>query len=115
MSKEYRQKWLASKLRANKGRLTRLGNYQSSKYKSVVLTIEGNKVELDREEYDEYVRKIKEAKREFRESISTDAESDATVTAEPITASGRIEKIRREMEELSQKLDAEIASSNNAG
>ena len=62
MSKNFRKKWLADKHKANKGRLTRLGSYQSSRFKSVVLTIGGKNVELTREEYDEYVKKIKEGK-----------------------------------------------------
>jgi len=59
MSKEFKRKWLAGRISANKGRLGGLGSYQSSKFKSVVLTIDGQKVELNNEEYEKYVKQIK--------------------------------------------------------
>lgn len=81
MSKEYRKKWLADKQKANKGRLTRLGSYQSSKYKSIVLTIDGQKVELNRLDYAEYIKGIKVAK-----LASADSESKGfdPKTGEPL-------------------------------
>ena len=62
MSKEFVNKWLAANRKANKGRLGRLGTYQSSKFKSVVLTIDGQKIELSHKEYEDYITKLKEEK-----------------------------------------------------
>ena len=62
MSKTFRKKWLADLQKANKGRLSRLGSYQSSKFKSIVLTVDGQKVELTRKEYEDYIAKIKAEK-----------------------------------------------------
>ena len=62
MSKSFRKKWLADLHKANKGKLSRLGSYQSSKFKSVVLTIDGKKIELNHEEYEDYIAKIKAEK-----------------------------------------------------
>ena len=63
MSKNLTKKWLAELIHANRGRMTGRGNYQTSRFKAVVLTIDGQKVELDRREYEAYIAKIKEEKR----------------------------------------------------
>ena len=63
MSKGLTKKWLAELIQANKGRMKGSGNYQTSKFKSVVLTIDGQKVELEREEYEAYIAKVKGEKR----------------------------------------------------
>ena len=68
MSKESVHKWLAAKRKANKGRLGRLGSYQSSKYKAIVLTIDGKKVEFDRYEYKEYIANIQAKKLEAKDT-----------------------------------------------
>ena len=79
MSSEYR-KWLATQRKANTGRMKGFGNYQSSKYKSIVLTVDGKKVELTREEYDKYIAKLKEEK---RKPVETQKRFDP-LTGEPI-------------------------------
>ncbi len=68
MSKESIKSWLAANRKANKGRLGRLGSYQTSKYKAVVLTIDGKNVEFTRAEYEEYIANIKEKKREVADT-----------------------------------------------
>lgn len=64
MSKGLTKKWLDELIHANRGRMKGSGNYQASKFKSIVLTIDGQKVELDRDQYKEYIAKIKGQKRE---------------------------------------------------
>lgn len=59
MSIKYRKKLLAERIHANRGTLPRLGNYQSSRFKPIVLTMGGNKVELSHEEYEEYIKEVK--------------------------------------------------------
>ena len=62
MSKGLTKKWLDELIHANKGRMKGSGNYQASKFKSIVLTIDGQKIELDRDQYQEYIAKIKQEK-----------------------------------------------------
>ena len=80
MSKEFRKKKLADFHKANKGRLLRLGNYQSSKFKSIVLSIDGQRVELNRKEYEDYIAKLKAEK---RKPVDTQKRFDP-LTGEPL-------------------------------
>ena len=80
MSSTFIRKQLAELRNANKGNMRGYGNYQSSKFKSVVLTIDGKKVELSREDYDAYIAKIKEEK---RKSVETQKGFDPK-TGEPL-------------------------------
>ena len=112
MSKEFKKKWLASRIKANKGRLSRLGSYQSSKYKPIVLTIDGQKVELDRTEYGQYVEKIRSEKIEHRKSISRSGKTIAT-NDESVTESTRsIEDLKEQFAHLGKILQEKIKRSN---
>lgn len=80
MSKGLTKKWLDELIRANKGRMKGSGNYQQSKFKSIVLTIDGQKIELNRDQYQEYIAKIKEEK---RKPVETQNRFDP-LTGEPL-------------------------------
>ena len=114
MSKEFKKKWLASRIQASKGRLSTLGSYQSSKFKSVVLTIDGQKVELDQEEYDEYVKGIKEAKIKSRKSIEPDRAKPGT-NNQSITDPGQsLESLQKQYAELGKLLQEKIDRINES-
>ncbi len=114
MSKEFKKKWLASRIKANKGRLSRLGSYQSSKFKSVVLTIDGQKVELDRQEYDEYVQKIRAEKLERRKAINRDREAIGTNDEGGTESTQSIDDLKEQFAHLGKILQEKIKRSNES-